>query len=463
MLGPGAYRPDPTEGITTTADLPPPEIVPYSRNDKRHPCPRCGHSAYRDKQSQRTLHDLGNLDVWCPRDLVVTYSQHYCTKCQKYFNADLSELAPPGSQYTHRVIDLAVRLVVEDGLPYRPASWHLWRDHRVLSPLPRSRIGWRRGGKKAQARMDTAFLDWALADFSGYVAADEVYDGPFCILSVVDNRRYKRILYDVLDHDPTHDDIRAFLGRLKTALAAHDLTLFGVTTDGSTLYPEPLREVFGEVRHQICTFHIVAEVVKAVLGAVARARKGLAAQQPKLRRGRPNTPAAKQAARTKKRLETRRAALFTARYLFVQRHLNKTERKTLWRISRGVPQLCALRAVMEQVYTLFDRRCRTQTALDKLAKLRRRLQGCQQLGETLKKLFSPTLEKALTLLDDKLLPSTSNAVERGNRRYRKMQKSVYRVRTQAQIRARLALDMWREAQAEGRQQTLASLHRARAG
>ena len=59
--------------------------------------------------------------------------------------------------------------------------------------------------------------------------------------------------------------------------------------------------------------------------------------------------------------------------------------------------------------------------------------------------------------------STSNAVERGNRRYRKMQKSVYRVRTQAQIRARLALDMWREAQAEGRQQTLAALHRARAG
>jgi hypothetical protein len=85
------------------------------------------------------------------------------------------------------------------------------------------------------------------------------------------------------------------------------------------------------------------------------------------------------------------------------------------------------------------------------------------VGETLKKLFSPTLEKALTFLDDKLLPSTSNAVERGNRRYRKMQKSVYRVRTQAQIRARLALDMWREAYAEGRQQTLTALHRARAG
>jgi hypothetical protein len=311
--------------------------------------------------------------------------------------------------------------------------------------------------------MDTDYLDWALAAFSGYVAADELYDGPFCILSAVDNRCYKRILYEVLDHDPTHDDIRAFLRRLAMALAARDLSLFGVTTDGSALYPEPLKEVFGEVPHQICTFHIVAEVVKAVLGAVTSARKGLAAQQPKLRRGRPSTPAAKQAARTKKRLETQRAALFTHRYLFVQRHLNKTDRKTLWRVSRGLPQLHALRAVMEQVYALFDRRCRTQTALAKLATLRRRLLRFPQVGKTLKKLFSPTLEKALTFLDDKLLPSTSNAVERGNRRYRKMQKSVYRVRTQAQIRARLALDMWREAQAAGRQQTLAALHRARAG
>ena len=302
-----------------------------------------------------------------------------------------------------------------------------------------------------------------MANFSGYVAADEVYDGPFCILSAVDNRCYKRILYDVLDHDPTHDDIRAFLGRLKMALAARNLTLCGVTTDGSALYPVPRMEVFGDVPHHICTFHVLAEVGKAVLGAVASARKGLAATQPKLRRGRPSTPAAKQAARPKKRLAAQGAALFTHRYLFVQRHLNKTDRKTLWRVSRGLPQLHALRAVMEQVYALCDRRCRAQTALDKLATLRRRLRRFPQVGATLKKLFSPTLEKALTFLDDKLLPATSNAVERGNRRYRKMPKSVYRVRTQEQISARLALDMWRESHAEARQQTLALLHRARAG
>ena len=196
---------------------------------------------------------------------------------------------------------------------------------------------------------------------------------------------------------------------------------------------------------------------------MASARKGLAAMQPKLPKGRPSTPAAKAAARTKKRLAAQGGALFTHRYLFVQRHLTKTERKTLWRVSRGLPQLQALRAIIEQVYAIFDRRCRTQTALDTLAKLRRRVQRFTALGDTLKKLFAPTLDKALTFLDDKLLPATSNAVERGNRRYHKMQKHVYRVRTQGQISARLALEMWREAHAEGRQQTLTALHRARAG
>ena len=118
---------------------------------------------------------------------------------------------------------------------------------------------------------------------------------------------------------------------------------------------------------------------------------------------------------------------------------------------------------MEPVYASCDRRCRTHTALGKLTQVRRRLNRFKQLGETLKKLFSPTLDKALTFLDDTLLPSTSNAVERGNRRYRKMQKSIYSVRTQEQIKARLALDMWREAQGEGRAQTLQALHEARAG
>ena len=63
--------------------------------------------------------------------------------------------------------------------------------------------------------------------------------------------------------------------------------------------------------------------------------------------------------------------------------------------------------------------------------------------------------------DDKLLPATSNAVERGNRRHRKMQKSVYRVRSRAALVGRLALDLQREQQAESRSSTIHCLHQER--
>src|ERR687896_1600907 len=144
-----------------------------------------------------------------------------------------------------------------------------------LSPSPRFKTGSRPGEKKAHRQMDRAFLNWALESFSGYVAADELYEGSYCVLSVVNNRCYKRLLYEVLDHDPTHDDITPFFERLKRALSDHELTLQGITTDGSPLYPEPIRTVFGEVPHQICTFHVLKAVVKAVLSAVAKVRKDL--------------------------------------------------------------------------------------------------------------------------------------------------------------------------------------------
>src|SRR6184192_3836883 len=102
-----------------------------------------------------------------------------------------------------------------------------------LFPSPPSKTGWRAGGKKAASHMEGSYLDWALADFSGYIAADELYDGPFCVLFVVDNRTFKRLLYQVLDHDPGHKDIEAFLRRFEKALRQRGLVLQGVTTDGS--------------------------------------------------------------------------------------------------------------------------------------------------------------------------------------------------------------------------------------
>jgi len=304
-----------------------------------------------------------------------------------------------------------------------------------------------------------------LADFSGAIAADELYDGPFCILSIVDNRQHKRIIYEVLDHAPSHWDIRRFFGRFKKILKVRQLTLRGITTDASPLYPVPIAEVFGDLpqppSHQICQFHTIAEVNKAVLRAIAKVRKTLDAKVPKLPQGRPARQM-KKTARLRQRKLKRIADLFEHRYLFVRHELTKAQRKTLRSITRGLPQLRTLREIVTEVYRLFDRRCTSETALAKLARLRARVRRFKSVGRALAKLFSPNLEKALVFLDDSLLPSTSDAVERGNRRYRKMQRSVYRVRSRTYITCRIALDMQRDAQMPNRILTTATLHAARA-
>jgi len=319
----------------------------------------------------------------------------------------------------------------------------------------------KRRGKKAEQRVTTAYLDGALADFSGYIAVDELYDGPFCVLSIVDNHNFKRLIYEVLDHDPSHKDITRFLCCFRQELNKRHLKLLGVTTDGSPLYPEPLAEIFPGVPHQVCEFHVLKEINREILKALTQVRRELKKKLPKLKRGRPSSKAARKTARRKKKRQDKIADLFDHRHLFVKHSLTPREKKIFLRITRGLPNLRKLRLIMDQVYRLFDRRCRTETALEKLVKLRRRVRRFKTLRQSLKKLFTPNIEKALTFLDDSQLPSTSNAVERGYRRHRKMQKTIYRVRTQGHVSQRIAIDMQRDEQAQGRLQTITMLHNKR--
>ena len=97
-LGPGEYRPD--VAFQRVEDLPRPRRIPQDWNSPHLPCPACGRPAGRDRVFTRVLHDIGDLVSGRPRDLHLTYSQHYCSRCGKYFRADQSALAPPGSHYT---------------------------------------------------------------------------------------------------------------------------------------------------------------------------------------------------------------------------------------------------------------------------------------------------------------------------------------------------------------------------
>jgi hypothetical protein len=276
----------------------------------------------------------------------------------------------------------------------------------------------------------------------------------------VDNRRYHRLAFSVLDHDPTHEDVRAFLAEFKRQLEKRSLEVRGIPTDGSSLDPKILEELWPAVPHQLCAFHVLKEITKSVLHALAKLRKQLTAKIPRQRRGRPSKEQQGQA-REMARQKQRVADLFEHRHLFVRHHLSPAQQIRLRKRTRGLPQVRTLRKIMEAVYRLLDRRCRTETALVKLRKLRTRVRRFKKLGKSLDKLKSPALEKALVFLDDKRLGATSNAVERANRRFRKAQKSIYSVRTKAPVEQRLALDMQREQRTAERQQTVKTLHRAR--
>jgi len=229
---------------------------------------------------------------------------------------------------------------------------------------------------------------------------------------------------------------------------------------GSSLYPKALKKLWPKARHQVCAFHVLQEIIEAVLHALAKLRKAMTAQLPKQPRGRPSKEQQGQAwlIAYRKRCV---AELFEHRHLFVRHHLSAAQQKQLRKLTYGRPELRTLRKIMDEGYGLFDRRCRTQTALKKLRKLRRHVRRFKKLGKSLDQLKSPNLEKALVFLEDKLLEATSNAVERANRRFRKAQKSIYCVRTKEHLEQRLALDLHREQRAGKRACSLKTRHHAR--
>lgn len=289
-----------------------------------------------------------------------------------------------------------------------------------------------------------------------------MYDEKNCILFLDDARTANRLIFRVLDHDPTAEDILEILNAFKETATLRNIGVHGVTTDGSQLYKETVPVVFPKAIHQTCEFHTKQMVTSAILKDIAQIRRQVERTKTKrLKRGRPVGRAEKAAVRKNVRIQKKSGELFKNRFLFVQKHLSVKDRKTLERITRGLPELRRLRGLADKFYDLYDRRCRQKTALRKLEGLRRSVSRFESDLELLKALKSPMSERSLRFLDDKECPSTSNSVERSNRRFRKMQKSVYRVRSLEHIRQRIALDMFRNLNSAELQKTLSSLNDAR--
>lgn len=128
MSSPSEHAPDAAQSVSQNVKLPQPKIKKMHRTPKKCRCPLCHRPATKHDIRTRTLHHLGDPASGRPVEIQLTYAYYYCCKCRKSFKIDTTGIAAPYADYTHDVMKLAVRLVVEDTIALREASWILWRE-----------------------------------------------------------------------------------------------------------------------------------------------------------------------------------------------------------------------------------------------------------------------------------------------------------------------------------------------
>ncbi len=212
--------------------------------------------------------------------------------------------------------------------PTKPSVGTCGATTASSSPTPPSRTGSRRLGEKVGQPPRPPTSTRRLADFSGYLAGDEVYDGPFCILSVVDNRRYNRLAFRVLEDDPTQDDVLAFLAEFKGQLDKRNLSVRGIYYGRIVALPQGGGQ--GVVAQGLHAWKSVSSMSsrrspRAVLHALAKLPQG---DDPRRLLQATAWPATQRAAGPSLLADwlaeaAQVADLFEHRYLFVRHHLKR--------------------------------------------------------------------------------------------------------------------------------------------
>src|SRR6185436_3144639 len=117
-------------------------------------------------------------------------------------------------------------------------------------------------------------------------------------------------------------------GRFLKNLKQHGFKPKVIITDGSSLYPNLLKELWPAAEHQLCVFHVMQDVNKEILKVVLRVRRTLSRRGNcgrKRRRGRP-TKAQKRRRRQEKKSQKEQAQfIFKRRYLIVKRRERLTD------------------------------------------------------------------------------------------------------------------------------------------
>ncbi len=407
----------------------PARTVSESCHPRKSSCPTCGKFGRRKRIRIRRVRSIAwRQELW--RE--VHYGE-YVAKCQccKSFHthpADIELKAHYDNQVRQAVLD---RILV-DKLNITAVQQAMRRDF-----LLELSTGFLYDCLEfAIRKFDGAeFRAQVLREFSGTLCIDEIHLGHRVVLLATDPLSDNPIACAVVSSNDA-DHMRRFLKNLRN----HGFSPTTVISDRSPLYPATIAEVWPTAEHQLCVFHVIAEINDLALDAVREVRRSLRPKRIKTGRGRPSK---RHRARVKKLKEERAKAdqLFRRRHLLVTKpkHLTPEDSRVLDELVQLSPTLKTVRAFENDLHELFALR-RTPAQAWKIWRRMRRNPSYlnnEHLRQALAVLSKENMTKLLVYLEH---PSatrskvrTNNHVERCNRVLRYLEKVRYKWRRRKTI------------------------------
>ena len=419
---------------------------------KTHPCPHCGKRGHR----QRTLHRRIRSLAYRHEAYLDVYYAEYKARCQccKYFRSWPVDV-PPKADYDASVRQAVLDHVLEDGLNIERTLAAMERDFglKLSQGFVYDCLRWQ------IARLDLApHRRLVLEKFSGTLCVDELHLGRFTLLLATDPLADLPVAFALVSRND-QDHMRRFLKNLAT----WGLKPRVVVTDGSSLYPAVLADLWPAARHQLCVFHVLKDINDLILKGVRRlaramARRGNSGR--KRKRGRPSKT--QQAARAAAGPTTKEKAAFVTkhRFLIVKKSGDLTAQQwdDLTQMFDYLPQMRTLWQFATEANDLFEHGARVQTLWKRRAALLRKekYKEVSELEEAMGMLEEGKFRKMVTFSHSEVGKKvrTNNHVERTNRKIRFAEKVRYKWRRRKWVLryVLLALDRWWRQAARAAQQ-----------
>jgi Transposase len=420
---------------------------------KVYPCPGCGKNGRRVRRLRRRVRSLAyRLAAW----LDIRYAEYKarCRCCKTFRSWPLGVPAKAG--YDDLVRQAVLDRILEDGLNVQRTRAAMRRDFflELSEGFIYDCLRWKIG------QLDLlTHRQLVLKKFSGTLCLDEVHLGRFTLLLGTDPLADLPVGFALVNRNDA-DHMRRFLKNLKT----WGLEPKVVVTDGSTLYPALLAQLWPAARHQLCVFHLLKDINDLILQAVRRLahalkRRGNAGRR--RQRGRPSK--AQQAARALAGPTVKEKAGFILkhRFLIVKKtgDLDKQQWDNLIGMFDYLPQLRTLWHFACAVRGLFEKEARVQTLWKRRQALLKNepYQTVTELVEAMAMLEAGKFQKAVAFVYSEAAQKvrTNNHVERANRRFRFTEKLRYKWRRRKWVLRFVLLTLdhcWRVAAEAAKQQ-----------